>query len=60
MSHLIYLKMSLLYIEKFIRYSRFVGDESRDFANIIFFFKKFKIHRLFCFYIEIKNKDTNV
>ena len=52
--------MSLLYIEKFIRYSRFVGDESRDFANIIFFFKKFKIHRLFCFYIEIKNKDTNV
>ena len=36
-SHLIYNKMSLPHFQRFIRYSRFVGDESRDFANIIFF-----------------------
>ena len=56
MSHLIYLNMSLLYIEKFIRYSRFVDDESRDFANIIFVLKSLKFTDFFVFTLKSKTK----
>ena len=56
MSHLIYIKMSLLYIERFIRYSRFVADESRDFANIIFFKKSLKFTDFFVFKLKSKTK----
>ena len=52
--------MPPLYIERFIRYSRFVGVESRDFAKIIFF-KKVQNSQTFLFlYLNQKQRHQCV